>query len=86
MVDIRQDWIDQMEEAELQYFVIKVKDLLTTLDPSEAVLFSDMLEAYNESRLGKGKPEQKYWVLNRADYNIDSYEDLRNELKMRELL
>ena len=72
--------LDFYKELDCRYIVLKIEDLLKSLDPYEWIDFQDMLDKYNEYRQGK---INKYFVVNRDDYpqfkSAQEFYDFLNE-------
>ncbi len=67
----RERWKRQMRGLECKYFVLKADEFLDTLSPEQLASFNEMLIAYNSARSERGKPVNKYYVVNRDEPYAD---------------
>jgi hypothetical protein len=79
MENIQEKWKKQLDEVNIKYFVIKVEDFFNSLSEEELLLFNEFLYKYNEHR--KPKPINKYWIINRDEYNFKNLEEFLETLK-----
>lgn len=76
-MNIKEDWIKELREADIKYFVLKVEDFLNSLTEEECLEFDEFLVKHEEYRSNNGKsPFNEYYVVNRDDVpNIKSREE-----------
>ncbi len=71
-MNLKEEWLQELESSKLKYFVLKIEDLFNALSDEEIELLDSLL-VKNEQyliKLGK-KVNNKYWVVNRDEPYAD---------------
>ena len=67
-MNVKEDWIKQLKEDKLKYFVLKCDEFLASLTEEDIYVFNNFLNIYENYRIKKGKdPFNLYYVVNRDD-------------------
>lgn len=79
--ELKESWKREYAENDCKYIVLKMDDLMESLESYEDYLaLNDLLDKYNKSRQQKGKGINKYFVANRDDYPFDTAEEFIDAL------
>lgn len=69
------------KSIDCKYFVFKIEDLLDAISEDDYMNLINIMDKYNQYREDNEKPENKYFVVNRADTRFDKAKDFFEWLK-----
>lgn len=69
------------KSIDCKYFVFKIEDLLDAISEDDYMNLINIIDKYNQYREDNEKPENKYFVVNRADTRFDKAKDFFEWLK-----
>ena len=73
--DFKERVLKFYQSIDCKYIVLKVEDLLNSINEQNYLALINMLDNYNTYRSEHDKPENKYFVVNRADTRFDKAKD-----------
>ena len=69
---LKEEWLENLNNAGLKYFVLKAEDFFATLSEEEVRSFDNFLVKHEQFRIDSGKhPCNKYWIVNRDEPYAD---------------
>lgn len=79
--DFKERVLKFYQSIDCKYIVLKVEDLINSINEQNYLSLINILDDYNAYREAQNKPENKYFVVNRADTRFDKASDFFEWLK-----
>ena len=73
--DFKERVLKFYQSIDCKYIVLKVEDLLNSINEQNYLALINMLDDYNAYRSEHDKPENKYFVVNLSDTRFDKASD-----------
>lgn len=73
--DFKERVLKFYQSIDCKYIVLKVEDLINSINEQNYLALINILDDYNAYREAQNKPENKYFVVNRADTRFDKAKD-----------